>query len=104
MTIAALEKRLKPLETPLDSEFLRWLYAHLPPQPIKNRKMHRGYSEAIRILMEEMGGLSATHQDAINQYLNSVLPFIELYEKKEYSRLMPPRPRRFSGSSWSSTT
>lgn len=84
MTIATLEKRLKPLEAPADSDLLRWLYAHLPPQPIKNRKMHRSYSEAIQILMEEMNKLSSEDRDAINQYLNSVVPFIELYEKKEF--------------------
>ena len=35
MTIATLEKKLKPLEAPVDNELLRWLYLHLPPQPIK---------------------------------------------------------------------
>ncbi len=49
MTIETLEKKLRPLEAPVDHELLRWLYLHLPPQPIKTKKMHRGYGEAIRI-------------------------------------------------------
>lgn len=84
MTIATLEKMLKPLEVPVDSGILRWLYVHLPPQPIKNRKMHRGYSEAIRILMAEVNDLSSENRDAIAQYLNSIIPFVEQYEKKEF--------------------
>lgn len=74
MTIAALEKKLKPLEVPIGNELLRWLYLHLPPYPIKSRKMHRGYSEAIRILMWESGSLDADNRTAIGQYLTAVVP------------------------------
>jgi HTH-type transcriptional regulator/antitoxin HigA len=84
MTIATLEKKLKPLEAPIDNELLRWLYLHLPPQPIKSRKMHHGYSEAIRILMRESGSLAADNRAAVGQYLSAVIPFIEQYEKKEF--------------------
>ena len=84
MTIATLEKNLKPLEAPVDNELLRWLYLHLPPQPIKNKKMHRGYSEAIRILMRESGSLDAESRTAIGQYLSAAIPFIEQYEKREF--------------------
>jgi len=84
MTIATLEKMLKPLEAPVDNELLRWLYLHLPPQPIKNRKMHRGYSEAVRILMRESGSLDADSRTVIGQYLSAIIPFIEQYEKKEF--------------------
>lgn len=85
MTTAALEKKLKAYEAPVQSEFLKWLYLHLPPQPIKNRKMHRGYSDAVRTLLEEMGSLTDAEQAAVNQYLSSVTPFIETYEKKEFA-------------------
>lgn len=84
MTIATLEKKLKPLEAPVENELLRWLYLHLPPQPIKNRKMHRGYSEAIRILMRESGTLDADSRTVIGLYLSAIIPFIEQYEKKEF--------------------
>jgi HTH-type transcriptional regulator/antitoxin HigA len=84
MTIASLEKKLKPLEAPVDNELLRWLYLHLPPQPIKNRKLHHSYSEAIRILMRESGGLDADNRTAVGQYLSAVIPFVEQYEKGEF--------------------
>ncbi|HLG13463.1 MAG TPA: helix-turn-helix domain-containing protein [Blastocatellia bacterium] len=85
MTIATLEKKLKPLELPVDNELLRWLYLHLPPRPIKSRKTHRSYSEAVRILMGESGSLDAENRTAVGQYLNAVIPFIEHYEKREFS-------------------
>jgi HTH-type transcriptional regulator/antitoxin HigA len=85
MTIATLEKRLKPLESPVENELLRWLYLHLPPRPIKSRKMHSSYSEAVRILMRESGSLEAHNRAAVGQYLNAVIPFIEQFEKREFS-------------------
>jgi HTH-type transcriptional regulator / antitoxin HigA len=85
MTIATLERKLKPLESPVDNELLRWLYLHLPPRPIKSRKTHRSYSEAVRILMGESGSLDAENRTAVGQYLNTVIPFIEQYEKTEFS-------------------
>ena len=84
MTIATLEKKLKPLEAPIDNELLRWLYLHLPTQPIKSRKMHHGYSQAIRILMREAGSLDADNRVAVGQYLSAVIPFVEQYEKREF--------------------
>ena len=85
MTIVALEKMLKPLEAPLDNEFLRWLYLHLPPRPIKSRKMHQGYSEAVRTLMRESASLDGGSRAAVSQYLSAVVPFIEQFEKQEFS-------------------
>ena len=85
MTIATLEKKLKRLEAPIDNELLRWLYLHLPPQPIKGRKMHQGYSEAIRILMRESGNLDADNRAAVGQYLSAVIPFIEHFERREFA-------------------
>jgi HTH-type transcriptional regulator/antitoxin HigA len=91
MTIAQLEKKLKPLEAPIDNELLRWLYLHLPPQPIKSRKMHHGYSEAIRILMREARSLDADNRAAVAQHLRAIIPFVEHYEKKEF-RIGPATP------------
>jgi HTH-type transcriptional regulator/antitoxin HigA len=84
MTIVALEKMLKPLEAPLDNEFLRWLYLHLPPRPIKSRKMHQGYSEAVRTLMRESASLDSDSRTAVSEYLSAVIPFIEQFEKREF--------------------
>ena len=84
LTIATLERRLKPLVSPVENELLRWLYLHLPPRPMKSRKMHRCYSEAVRILMRESGGLDADNRAAVGQYLNAVIPFVEQFEKREF--------------------
>ncbi len=84
MTIASLEKKLKPLEAPVDNELLRWLYLHLPPRPMKSRKMHRGYSQAIRILMRESASLDADSRTAVGQYLSAAIPFVEQFEKREF--------------------
>jgi HTH-type transcriptional regulator/antitoxin HigA len=86
MTVATLEKKLKPLEEPLSNPLLKWLYLHLPPQPISNRRMHRAYAKAAGILMKEreLGTLDAASREATTQYLKSIVPFIEEYEKKEF--------------------
>jgi HTH-type transcriptional regulator/antitoxin HigA len=82
MTVATLEKKLKPLEAPVKNDLLRWLYLHLPPRPIKTRKMHRAYSEATRILMRGSEDLDAADRTAVGQYLSAIVPFIEQYEKR----------------------
>jgi hypothetical protein len=77
-------------------ELLRWLYLHLPPQTIKTRKMHHGYSQMIRILIRESGSLDADNRMAVGQYLNAVIPFIEQYEKREFP-IGPATPRKCLG-------
>jgi len=84
MRMTKLERKLKPLESPVDNKLLGWLYLHLPPQPVKSRKMHRDYSEAVRILMRESDSLDADNRAAVGQYLSAVIPFIEQYEKREF--------------------
>jgi HTH-type transcriptional regulator/antitoxin HigA len=96
MTIATLEKKLKPLEAPVDNELLRWLYLHLPPQPIKSKKIHQHYSEAIRILMRESASLDAENRTVVGQYLSAVIPFVDQYEKKEFP-ISPATPEEVLG-------
>jgi len=86
MAVKTLKEKLKPFGMPLDGELLRWLYLNLPPQPIKTKKMHRGYSEAIRILLREReaGSLDAASREAVSRYLSAVIPFVEQYEKREF--------------------
>lgn len=84
MTVETLEKKLKPLESSFDNELLRWLYLHLPPQPIKSKKTHHGYLKAVRILMREQENLDPASRAAIAKYLSAVTPFIEGYEKEEF--------------------
>jgi len=96
MTTATLEKKLKPLESPVENELLRWLYLHLPPRPVKSKRMHRRYSEAVRILMLECESLEADNRAAVRQYLNSVIPFIEQFEKREFD-IGPATPEEVFG-------
>jgi len=86
MTTLMLEKKLMPFSAPVEGGLLRWLYLHLPPRPIENRKMHKGYGEAFSILMGEleMKELSASDLSAIRQYLSAIIPFVEEYEQKEF--------------------
>ena len=84
MTVETLERRLKPLELPVNNELLKWLYLHLPPQPITNKKMHHAYLEATRILMQEQDNLDQASQDAVGKYLSAAIPFIEGYEKEAF--------------------
>lgn len=85
MTVQTLEKKLKPFEEPVSNPLLKWLYLHLPPQPIVNRKMHHTYAKVAGILMKEreLGTLDASHRAAAAKYLSSIFPFIEEYEKKK---------------------
>jgi len=86
MTLEALEKKLKPFEDPVKDSFSKWLYVHFPPRPITTKKMYAHYREAVNILMHEIE--KAEDNGAfvlmIQEYLSSVLPFIEAYEKKEF--------------------
>ncbi|NNN07164.1 MAG: helix-turn-helix domain-containing protein [Elusimicrobia bacterium] len=84
MTVETLERKLKPLDLSFDNELLRWLYLHLPPQPITGKKMHHGYLEAARILMREQEEVDSASRAAIAKYLSAVVPFIESYEKAEF--------------------
>jgi HTH-type transcriptional regulator/antitoxin HigA len=87
MTVGALARKLKPLGMPVGKGLFRWLYLHLPPQPITARAMHRRYGEAIRILMREReaGSLDSVGREAVGRYLSAVIPFVEQYEKAEFS-------------------
>lgn len=83
MTIETLERKLKPLEAPVANDFLRWLYLHLPPQPMKNKKMHLAYRQAIEILMRGSSELGTADSAAVAQYLHSVIPLVAQFEKSE---------------------
>lgn len=86
MTVQTLERKLKSLEEPVSNPLLKWLYLHLPAQPIVNRKMHQAYTKAAGILMKErqIGTLDNSSRAAIAKYLSSVIPFIVEYEEKEF--------------------
>lgn len=86
MTLETLEKKLRPYEDPVKDSFSKWLYVHFPPRPIMTKKMYAHYREAVNILMHaiEKAEGNGTMHAIIQEYLQSVLPFIEEYEKKEF--------------------
>jgi HTH-type transcriptional regulator/antitoxin HigA len=86
MTLVTLEKKLKPFEEPVKNPALKWLYLHLPPQPITTRKMHRAYTQAMKILLIALETESLEHstRETIKTYLNVLTPFVQEYEKKEF--------------------
>lgn len=86
MTLETLEKKLRPYEDPVKDSFSKWLYIHFPPRPIITKKMYAHYREAVNILMHEVEKTenSGTLRMIIQEYLHSVLSFIEAYEKKEF--------------------
>lgn len=86
MTLAALEKKLKPYEDPIKDSISKWLYVHFPPRPIVTKRMYAHYREAVNILMHEAEKAESNDplRIIIQEYLNSVSPFIEGYERKEF--------------------
>ena len=81
-----LEEKLKPFEDPINHPFAKWLYFHFPPRPIISKKMYEHYDKAVNILMKELeeGNLAKTLRTNIQEYIKSVTPFLEDYEKKEF--------------------
>ena len=86
MTFAALEKKLRAFEEPLDNPFLQWLYHYLPPRRLRNKKMHQHYASAVSVLLEilETGELNDSRKQAIEEYLQTIVPFVEQFEKKAF--------------------
>ena len=81
-----LEKELRPFEDPVNHPFAKWLYLHFPPRPITSRKMYDHYLKAVNILMRELelSGPAKALRTTIQEYIKSVTPFLEDYEKKEF--------------------
>lgn len=81
-----LEEKLKPFKDPVNHPFAKWLYLYFPPRPMVNKKMYDHYFEAVNILMREAetGHLTKTIQATIHEYIQSITPFLERYEKKEF--------------------
>ena len=99
MTTQALEKKLRPYMEPVQGDFLRWLYLHLPPRPITRRKSHAAYTQAVSLLLHEleMGRVSPGDRRSIEGYLNAIVPFVEEYEKRRFrlKRITPEDMLRF---------
>lgn len=86
MTVSTLEQKLRPFEDPVNHPLAKWLYLHFPPRPLTNKKMYDRYYAAVKILMRELeaGNMRATMQAVVQEYIKSVMPFLEKYEKKAF--------------------
>lgn len=93
MSLETVVRQLKPIEAPIENRWLRWLYLHLPPQPITRKKTYQAYVQAVDILMHERlkEDIDTFTSQAIARYLSAVIPFIETYEKKT-SAINPATP------------
>jgi len=86
MNLSFLENKLRPYQEPLRNTLLKWLYLHLPPQPLRSRSMHRAYSQVAQILMEAIqeNEVDTAFCQIVRRYLSAILPFLESYEKNEF--------------------
>lgn len=86
MTTAMLEKQLKPLEAPLEGDFSKWLYSHLPPAPISDKKEHARYARAVGIVMKALleDAFHGAVKSEVEDYLRAVGSFIDEYERVRY--------------------
>jgi HTH-type transcriptional regulator/antitoxin HigA len=84
MTLAVLEKKLKPLSEPVKGRLMQFLLTNFPPQPIQNAVMHKHYSEAVCILLEvlETEDIPAENREAIVKWVKLVSPIIQEFERK----------------------
>lgn len=86
MTITLLEEKLRPFDDPVDHPLAKWLYLHFPPRPLINKKMYDRYHKAVEILMQELGvgNFPTPTKMVIQEYIKSVTPFLQGYEKKAF--------------------
>ena len=86
MTVTMLEEKLKPFGDPVNHPLAKWLYLYFPPRPFTNKKTYDRYYKAVKILMKELetGHSTTTIQTVIQEYIKSVTPFLQAYEKKAF--------------------
>ena len=86
MTFNVLEEKLKPFEDPVNHPLGKWLYIHFPPRPLTSKRMYDHYYKAINILMKELEAKNfpKTAQSVIQEYIKSVVTFLDDYEKQEF--------------------
>jgi HTH-type transcriptional regulator/antitoxin HigA len=85
MTILALENEFKSTPHAVGSGEVRWLYAHLPPLPIRHAKDHSVYKRVVEHLM----GAGKT-QGEFRPYLDAVIHFVDEYESDRFPARSTP--------------
>src|ERR1044071_5457969 len=68
----------------MDNHLFQTLLLRLPPQPIKDKKMHKAYSDVLQMLAELLGERSLTGKgkEEIETYFGSVSHFVAEYERE----------------------
>ena len=86
MSVQTLERKLKAIEEPVENGLLRWLYLHLPLQPITSKEMHNTYAKAMSILLNELEleGLQGDEKAAAVRYMRCLAPFLEEFERRRF--------------------
>ena len=95
MTIAVLERKLRPLSEPVSNKFLQFLLMSFPATPIRGARTHKHYSSAIAIVLEalERGKLHGETRKAAERFIEILAPVIAEYERKAF-----PIPRSKPGA------
>lgn len=83
MTTIMIEKKVKKYRE-ISGHLFRTLILRLPPQPIKDRNMHKKYSDVLDMLSELLaeGNVNDHDREAIETYFGSVSHFVAEYEKE----------------------
>lgn len=86
MTIATLEKKLKPLSEPAEGRLMRFLLGNFPPQAIQNAGMHKHYSAAVGFLLEalETEEVPSENREEAIKWVRLVSPLIADYENRTH--------------------
>lgn len=84
MTIAVLEKKLKPLSEPMEGKLMQFLLTHFPPQPIQSAKLYKHYSQAVQIILKglEIDEIPHDSREEAIRWVRLIAPLISAYEQK----------------------
>lgn len=85
MTTLTIERKVKKYRK-MDSHLFQTLILRLPPQPIKDKNMHKAYSNVLEMLAELLAGRALTGhgKQEIETYFGSVSHFVSEYEREIY--------------------
>jgi HTH-type transcriptional regulator/antitoxin HigA len=85
MTTLTIQKKVKKYRE-MHNRLVRMLVLRLPPQPIKDKNMHKAYSDVLEMLAKLLAeeNVSGGDKEAIETYFGSVSHFVAEYEREIY--------------------
>ncbi|MFN0118499.1 MAG: type II toxin-antitoxin system HigA family antitoxin [Elusimicrobiota bacterium] len=85
MTTLTIEKKVRKYPQ-INGHLFQTLILRLPPQPMKDKNMHKIYSSILDMLSELIGEkmLSKKEKKAIETYFGAVSHFVSEFEQKIY--------------------